>query len=75
MLKKLTMSCIIGFASTFLAVRFWFDLTPEINIQRNYTKAFFLYCYFLRTIFPSVAVVLAVNFAANFWRQAVLAQF
>ena len=41
MLKKLTMSCIISFASTFLAVRFWFDLTPEINIQQNYTKAFF----------------------------------
>ena len=38
-------------------------------------KLFFLYRYFLRKIFPSVAVVLAVNFAANFWRQAVLAQF
>ena len=60
-------------------------LCADLARQRSYTRNqyptklhqsfFFLYRYFLRKIFPSVEVVLAVNFAANFWRQAVLAQF
>jgi len=63
------------FRTHILAARFWFDLAPEVYIQRNYTKAFFLYWYLLRKIFSSVAVALAVNFTAKFWRQALLAQF